>query len=239
MNEPENFLTRWSRRKLVAEEPGQPASSDAAVPESPAEESESGSKPAVPLTSETAAAPKPQIDPATLPSLDSIDAKSDISAFLKPGVPGALQLAALRRAWSTDPAIRDFKGLQENDWNFNDPNGVFGFGELDPSFDVRQMLTDLFGETSSTHEPRPEDSEAVEKLTSSPPNLGAAIQCAALNITEPSALASRISMSHQGTMIHDTEMSQRDENAARRVENVEDDCQQVKRRRSQGSALPH
>jgi hypothetical protein len=37
-------------------------------------------------------------------------------------------LAALRRAWSADPAIRDFIGLSENSWDFNAPDGVPGFG---------------------------------------------------------------------------------------------------------------
>jgi hypothetical protein len=41
-------------------------------------------------------------------------------------------IPALRRAWTVDPAIRDFKGLQENDWNFNDPNSTPSFGELGP-----------------------------------------------------------------------------------------------------------
>jgi hypothetical protein len=86
-------------------------------------------------------------DPATLPSLDAIDAQTDITAFLQSGVPAELLLAALRRAWSTDPAIRDFKGMQENDWNFDRPNGIPGFGELGPEVDVKQMVAQIFGDT--------------------------------------------------------------------------------------------
>ena len=52
----------------------------------------------------------------------------------------------LRRAWSVDPAIRDFKGLQENDWDFNDPNGIPGFGPLSPGLDVKKMASALFGD---------------------------------------------------------------------------------------------
>jgi len=35
-----------------------------------------------------------------------------------------------RRAWAADPAIRDFKGLAENAWDFTDPTAMPGFGEL-------------------------------------------------------------------------------------------------------------
>ena len=86
-------------------------------------------------------------DVAGLPAIDSIDAQTDITVFLRSGVPARLQLAALRRAWTVDPAIRDFRGLQESDWNFNDPNGVPGFGELGPEVDTKKMAAEIFGET--------------------------------------------------------------------------------------------
>ena len=49
-------------------------------------------------------------------------------AFLQRGVPASLTRAALRRAWSADPAIRDFVGLSENSWDFNNPDSIPGFG---------------------------------------------------------------------------------------------------------------
>jgi uncharacterized protein DUF3306 len=70
-------------------------------------------------------------DLATLPSIDSITADTDIVAFLKSDVPTELTRAALRRAWTSDPAIRNFIGIAENQWDFNDPNGIAGFGRLD------------------------------------------------------------------------------------------------------------
>jgi hypothetical protein len=69
-------------------------------------------------------------DPASLPPLDSITAETDIVAFLKSNVPTELTRAALRRAWTSDPAIRDFIGIADNQWDFNDPNGIPGFGPL-------------------------------------------------------------------------------------------------------------
>jgi hypothetical protein len=80
----------------------------------------------------------------TLPTLDSIDAQTDITAFMLPHVSDQLRLPALRRAWSVNPAIRDFKGLAENDWDFNAAHTIPGFGELDPSVDVNQRLAQLF-----------------------------------------------------------------------------------------------
>ena len=82
-----------------------------------------------------------------LPSLDSINAQTDITVFLRDGVPSALRLAALRRAWSADPAICNFRGLQESDWDFNYPDGILGFGELGPEVDTRSMVAELLTET--------------------------------------------------------------------------------------------
>ena len=87
-----------------------------------------------------------KFDLVTVPSIESIDARTDITAFLRAGVPGELRRAALRRAWTTDPAIRDFKGLQESDWDFADPNGIAGFGNLGPEFDVKIRVAQIFGE---------------------------------------------------------------------------------------------
>ena len=85
-------------------------------------------------------------DPPTLPPIESIDAQTDITVFLRSGVPDELRLAALRRAWTVDPAIRDFKGPQENDWNFNNPNSIPGFGEVGPEVDVKRTVAKILGE---------------------------------------------------------------------------------------------
>jgi hypothetical protein len=77
--------------------------------------------------------PNPDVDLSSLPPIESIDAATDITAFLRKGIPQELSRAALRRAWSADPAIRDFIGLAENAWDFNDPNAMPGFGLLDCS----------------------------------------------------------------------------------------------------------
>ena len=85
-------------------------------------------------------------DAAALPPIESIDAQTDVTVFLQKGVPDQVRLAALRRAWTADAAIRDFKGLQENDWNFNDANSIPGSGEVGPEVDVKRMLAQILGE---------------------------------------------------------------------------------------------
>ena len=124
----EGFLARWSRRKREAEttapEPAPPEASDHPP----------GSEP-------------PDIADivAQLPPIEEITAATDIRAFLAPGVPSELRLAALRRAWSADPAVRDFIGLAENQWDFNAPDGVPGFGSLVDPEQVRQLLAKVVG----------------------------------------------------------------------------------------------
>jgi len=127
MSEPEKFLDRWSRRKR--ETAGESAPADSKAVAAPPGEGK---------TEEIS------FDPASLPPLDSITVQTDISAFLKPGVPPDLARAALRRVWSTDPAIRDFIGPVENGWDFNDPSGIPGFGPIDAG-DVARLLTQVIG----------------------------------------------------------------------------------------------
>src|SRR6516164_11558217 len=147
MSERETFITRWSRRKRAA-----PAS------RSEAELREGGDPGALPLPADreppeladgSSAQIRPKAEPAVdlgkLPPIDSITAKSDVSAFLAPGVPVELTRAALRRAWTVDPAIRDFIGLSENSWDFNAPDAIAGFGPLEMTDDLRRQVARFVG----------------------------------------------------------------------------------------------
>ena len=108
-----NFIARWSRLKrendAYHEGDGQAAtvrpSTDADVEEA--------------------------FDLSSLPSIDAITAATDVRGFLQRRVPLELTRAALRQAWASDPSIRDFIGIAENQWDFNDPNAIFGFGPLE------------------------------------------------------------------------------------------------------------
>jgi hypothetical protein len=154
MNENENFITRWSRRKREAAEENQARPTDS-VPPSPegTEGAPGGMKHSLPgdlpppdalraSTSipqqETKQEPEPAFDLSRLPPIESITAETDIRAFLAPGVPTEISRAALRRAWAADPKIRDFVGLSENAWDFNDPTAVPGFGALEMTDEVGQ-----------------------------------------------------------------------------------------------------
>ena len=94
----------------------------------------------------------PVFDPASLPPIESITAASNISAFLGPGVPEEMTRAALRRAWATDPTIRDFVGLAENQWDFTKPDGVPGFGALELTPQLRRMVARLVGDAAAETE---------------------------------------------------------------------------------------
>lgn len=140
MSEPENFLARWSRRKATTSEQDQqePIVTPADVPDVEARGSED-EKPDLADTETQKDAAAPAFDPSTLPPIESIEAGTDIAAFLKAGVPAEMTRAALRRVWATDPAIRDFIGLAENSWDFTAPNAILGFGPLSAEDASRAM----------------------------------------------------------------------------------------------------
>jgi hypothetical protein len=139
----EDFLSRWSRRKREAAQsarsaqpPAAPDTAEASPSAAPAASGKTG-----PANTE-----REEFDLASLPPIDSITAATDITAFLRKGVPLELSRAALRRAWSSDPAIRDFIGLAENAWDFNDPNAMPGFGPLDQTPEqVRELAARIIG----------------------------------------------------------------------------------------------
>jgi len=128
----EEFLARWSRRKREAR-----AGNDAPAPALPTEPQ----SPATPLPT-AADSVRAEVDLSNLPPIESITAVTDVTAFLRQGIPPELSRAALRRAWASDPTIRDFVGLAENAWDFNDPHAMPGFGPLDFSEEQLGALVD-------------------------------------------------------------------------------------------------
>jgi hypothetical protein len=134
MTGPESLLARWSRRK-----------SDARTSEGDAGNASHDREAFATRSSVTQPSDvPPPFDLASLPTLDSIIAETDLRAFLDKGVPAELTVAALRRGWSADPAIRDFIGLSENSWDFNAPGGIPGFGILEPE-EIQRLLARLTG----------------------------------------------------------------------------------------------
>jgi hypothetical protein len=151
MSDSETFLSRWLRLKRESEAAPTPADAPSPAP----------------------------VDPASLPPIESIVADSDIQQFLQEGVPPELRRAAPRSAWSADPAIRDFVGIAENQWNFNDHNCIPGFGPLEAAdylatqalaglTNVAQEVPQDAEGTGQSALPRSEPFEAVRPVATPP-----------------------------------------------------------------------
>jgi len=176
------FLSRWSRLKEEARrsEPGPQPDAAEASPGAPPLEADPASVLAEPeLTPEELAA---------LPKVEEITAASDISGFLRRGVPDALRNAALRRMWTLDPAIRDFVGeARDYAYDWNTPGGVPGAGALDPADDVAAMVRGIFGDSPPAPPPlEAEGSQNREAVAAAP---GDASQVAATQQEEQSGRA--------------------------------------------------
>jgi hypothetical protein len=171
MNDPDDFLTRWSRRKrAVAAAEKAALEKQARAPTDDAQEpvERSGQRSEAPITRSlhagaeaekvealpTEAKPTeaktkeqqdalPVFDISTLPSIESITADTDIRGFLAPGVPAELRVAALRRAWAADPKVRDFVGLADYDFDYNTPGAIAGFGPLGLTDEMRREMARL------------------------------------------------------------------------------------------------
>jgi hypothetical protein len=169
MSKPEKFLERWSRRKREAVKTNAPEATK--EPSSDGQlENEQQVTPV--LQDDVTVANEGGFDLAALPPVDSIGANTDIRDFLRPEVPSDLTREALRRAWSSDPAIRDYIGPVENGWDFNDPNAVPGFGTINAE-DITRLLTEVFGvptgekgEPSTTGEPEAQQDASSARASS-------------------------------------------------------------------------
>jgi hypothetical protein len=164
-------------------------------------------------------------DLASLPSIESIAAHTDIAAFLQTGVPAELTRAALRRAWATDPAIRDFIGIAENQWDFNDPNAIPGFGPLDPT----DNAADLVAQVSEALE------QVQDALADAPPPIDPVRQGLVDSkqpALEPMALAAR-SLSNEAAT-----PTTEDRDASEQPDGLPTTVPPSRRTRRHGSALP-
>jgi Protein of unknown function (DUF3306) len=150
MSESENFLARWSRLKHEAAlEVG-------------------GVRQHAPVAALPGVAEPPTLafDPASLPSIESIDAATDIRPFLEGCVPDELTRAALRSTWRADPAIRDFVGIAESQWDFNDPATIPGFAVHAGADYACSLAVHGVGTLSTAVETSAESSPIVERSVS-------------------------------------------------------------------------
>lgn len=151
-----DFLSRWSRRKREIEAaekaepqvdaagPSEPLDPTAANAVSPEEAADAGTDSGA-MTAE---------DVAQLPPVETLTSETDLTPFLRSGVPTVLRNAALRRMWSLDPAIRDYVSeAREYAYDWNIPGGVPGQGPMLPTDDIKGMLRAIFGEAEPAADP--------------------------------------------------------------------------------------
>jgi hypothetical protein len=104
-------------------------------------------------------------------------ATTDITAFLRKGVPEHLRNAALRKSWALDPAIRNYiNPALDYAYDWNTPGGVPGSSEIGAGMDVARLVLQIMGSGESAVEP----SVAAVDLGNAPagdpaPSLGADI----------------------------------------------------------------
>src|SRR5712671_404921 len=140
-DEDKGFLARWSQRKREAEQP---------KPAAPAVETGALSGP----VAVGSATQKVEFDLSSLPKLGELTGTTDITAFLRKGVPEHLRNEALRKSWALDPAIRNYVNpALEYAYDWNTPGGVPGGGELGAGIDVARMVSQIMGSGEPAAEP--------------------------------------------------------------------------------------
>ena len=248
MTERENFLGRWSRRKIEAERTPDDAREEQVatrVPEpkddntTPASAGDAAAQPDRRDKTPAPADAKPAFDITKLPSLDSITAATDVRAFLSPGVPAELTRAALRRAWITDPAIRDFKGLAENDWDFTDPTAMPGFTDLPADYDVKKLVAQIFGEKDKAADPAAAAEPDLTVTTVQPPEQPKEI--ASVEEAQPTPVegpAGAETAEAEQVAAAEADVVRRNNNTAMHNSNSADGQEEAKTRRTHGRALP-
>jgi hypothetical protein len=102
----EGFLQRWSRRKAEARSADETATADPSV-------AAEGRPAALEQKPEPAQGEPVPVVPEDLPDIESLDASSDFSVFMRPGVPAQLRTQALRKLWRSDPIFSKLDGLLE------------------------------------------------------------------------------------------------------------------------------
>jgi hypothetical protein len=158
MTSPENFVSRWARLKSQSD--AEPETEP--VGHGPRQEVVASVGTETPFVQQQNQVVDEPLDPASLPSIETITFDTDIRGFLQSNVPAALTRAALRQAWASDPAIRDFIGIAENQWDFNDPTAMPGFGPMLETDNLPALLARALGGRDKVADMIPEISASVE-----------------------------------------------------------------------------
>jgi hypothetical protein len=136
------FLARWSQRKQEAKRDSDAPSAEAVVPAEPIVQVE------------------PELDLSSLPKLEEMTATTDITGFLRKGVPEHLRNAALQKSWALDPAIRNYiNPALDYAYDWNTLGGVPGSSEIGTGIDVARLVSQIMGSGESAADPSVSDPE--------------------------------------------------------------------------------
>src|SRR5262249_44920639 len=158
-----------------------------------------------------------------------------------PGVPPELTRAALRRAWSADPAIRNFVGLSENSWDFNAPDAIPGFGPLQITDELRRQIARMVGGGSADEaSARPAAGSSEAPAAQTPPGPAAGWVAVKAASAIPADDARPCGQPAQPAERADQEgiLQRRSDDAAVQPEPEKSDAPQAGAKRSHGRALP-
>jgi Protein of unknown function (DUF3306) len=130
------FLARWSQRKREAKRDSDAPAAEAVVPAEPIADA------------------APEFDLSSLPKLEEMTATTDITGFLRKGVPEHLRNAALQKSWALDPAIRNYVNpALDYAYDWNTPGGVPGNSEIGAGMDVARLVSQIMGSGESGADP--------------------------------------------------------------------------------------
>jgi hypothetical protein len=169
----EGFLRRWSRRKATARSAPAVAPPAATEDPSPAAKTAPASLQGVPEQD----APSP-VDPKDLPDIASLDASSDFTVFMRPGVPAHLRSLALRKLWRSDPIFSKLDGLVEYGEDYTIPSwpkGVIktayriGRGFVNEIETLETGKAELGPPEPPVSRPAPEPGPAIASTVEEPP----------------------------------------------------------------------
>ena len=194
--------------------------------------------------------PRPSQDPGKPPHPNSISqvrrrsidhAATDVRAFLSPGVPKELARAALRRAWSADPAIRDSWAWRRMPGTSPIPRRWRG-SATPPDYDVKKLVAQIFGDGEKPADPGAAANELADPQASQASHIAEEIaapspaEAGASTSGEGSPCPPNISSDEQ--QIAQNDFVQRDNNVALHNSDVDGDTEEPANRRQHGGALP-
>ena len=160
----DSFIARWSRLKGAAAQPDAAAE----TPPAPAESAPAELAPAELPPAESAPLSPEEI--AALPPVETLTPLSDITPYLRRGVPALLRNAAMRRMWALNPAIRDYvDDAMEYAMDWNTPGAILGNGPLTAGDDALAMARKVMGAArESAPEAAPEATDAPMREAAAP-----------------------------------------------------------------------